>query len=44
MKKLNNDNKQEEQIKIIGENARKVLEIIKKKNEQEKNKDDGEER
>ncbi len=41
------DNKKlEEQMKIIGKNARKVLEIINKKEEKnkEKNKDDGEER
>ena len=42
MKKLDNNN-QEQQIKIIGENAKKVLEIIENK-KQEKNKDDGEER
>ncbi len=40
---LKDNKKQEEQMKIIGENARKVLEIIENK-EQEKNKDDGEER
>ena len=42
MKKLDNNN-QEQQIKIIGENAKKVLEIIENK-KQEKNKEDGEER
>lgn len=40
---LEDNKKQEEQMKIIGENARKVLKIIENK-EQEKNKDDGEER
>ncbi len=42
---MDNNKKQEEQMKLIGENARKVLEIIKEKDKkQEKNKDDGEER
>lgn len=44
MKKLEDNKKQEEQMKVIGENARKVLEIInQKKKKQEKN-NDGEER
>lgn len=40
---MEEDKKQKEQIKTIGENARKVLEIIENK-KQEKNKEDGEER
>ena len=40
---LEDNKKKEEQMKIIGENARKVLEIIENK-KQENNKDDGEER
>lgn len=42
---MEENKEQENQTKIIGENARKVLEIIEENNKkQEKNKDDGEER
>lgn len=45
VKKLENKKKEEETMKAIGENARRVLEIIKEeKKKQEKNKDYGDER
>lgn len=42
MKRL--EENKEEQIKIIGENAKKVLEIIKEENREKEKNNDGDER